>query len=182
MRDYDVLPVKTVSLSSPLQIVFAITGTIGLTGLSLNRLAVAAKAWIDVLAAGLDLQERKEALDRGRTLAPLHLQEAQLRNEFLTARLRRVTAPSQYGLVDQARRGTLEYPDDRDEFEPRRPEYPDDGDDEFEPTRHYVAPPQRFADSMSTLEFAELLGEPVDRMLGYSGGEWEVAGDEESSE
>src|SRR5690348_2484595 len=52
LRDEDLLPVKTVSLSSPLEIVFAITGTIGLTGLSLKRLAVAAKAWIDVLAAG----------------------------------------------------------------------------------------------------------------------------------
>jgi hypothetical protein len=34
---------------------------------------------------------------------------------------------------------------------------------------------------MSTLEFAELLGDPMDRVLGYSGGELEVAGDEQAS-
>jgi hypothetical protein len=31
---------------------------------------------------------------------------------------------------------------------------------------------------MSSLEFAELLDEPVERLLGYAGGELEVAGDQ----
>jgi hypothetical protein len=170
LRDGDLLSVKTVSLSSPLEIVFAVTGTLGLTGLSLKRLAVAAKAWIDVLAAGLDLQERKQALDRSRALAPLQLQlqEAQLRNELKAEQLRRVSAPPEYGLVDQARGRILESRGNSDE--------------EFLPRRDRVGRHRRFADSMSTLDFAELLGDPMDRVLGYSGGELEVAGDEQASE
>ena len=34
---------------------------------------------------------------------------------------------------------------------------------------------------MNTLEFAELLGDPVERVLGYSGGEFEVVGDEHAA-
>ena len=111
LYDTDLLPVKAVSLSSPLEIIFAITASLGATGLSLNRLAVAAKTWIGVLAAGLDFQERKLALDRSRALAPLQLEleEARLRNELVAERLRRVVVPPQDNLVDQARRGTLEY-------------------------------------------------------------------------
>lgn len=56
LYDTDLLSVKTVSLSSPLEIIFAITASLGATGLSLNRLAVAAKTWIGVLAAGLDFR------------------------------------------------------------------------------------------------------------------------------
>lgn len=176
LRDTDLLSVKTVSLSSPLEIVFAVTGTLGVTGLSLKRLAVAAKAWIDVLAAGLDLQERKLALDQSRALAPLQLQlqEAQLRNQFSAERLRHVTAPEEYDLIGQARERTLEY-------EERRPFQDAESDEEFLPRRDRVGRHRKPADSMSNLEFAELLGDPMDRVLGYSGGELEVAGDEQAS-
>jgi hypothetical protein len=33
---------------------------------------------------------------------------------------------------------------------------------------------------MTSLEFAELLADPVDRLLGYAGGELEVAGNQET--
>jgi hypothetical protein len=178
----DLLSVKTVSLSSPLEVVFAVTGALGATGLSLNRLAVAAKAWIDVLAAGLNFQERKLALDRSRALAPLQLEldEARLRNELAAERLRRVVAPPEDTLVDQARRGTLDYrADSRGEPSLRAN---DDSEDEFPPRPNDVGRHQRFAGSMDTLEFAELLEDPMIRVLGYSGGELEVAGNEEASD
>jgi hypothetical protein len=41
---------------------------LGLAGISLNRVAVAVKAWIDVLAAGVDLEQRKQALEQNRAL------------------------------------------------------------------------------------------------------------------
>ena len=180
LYDTDLLPVKTVSLSSPLEIIFAITASLGATGLSLNRLAVAAKTWIGVLASGLEFQERKLALDRSRALAPLQLEleEARLRNELVAERLRRVVAPPQDNLVDQARRGTLEYGADRGEL----PSGPDDLEDEFPPRPNDVGRHRRFAGSMDTQEFAELLEDPMDRVLGYSGGELEVAGDEEATD
>jgi hypothetical protein len=175
------LSVKTVSLSSPLQIVFAVTASLGATGMSLNRLAVAAKTWIDVLAAGLDFQERKLALDRNRALASLQLEldEARLRNELAAERLRRVVAPPQDNLVDQARRGTLEYRADNEDELPSGPN--EDTEAEFPPGSNEVGSYQRFAGSMDTGEFAELLQDPMDRVLGYSGGELEVAGDEEAN-
>jgi hypothetical protein len=182
LYDTDLLPVKTVSLSSPLEVVFAVSGALGATGLGLKRLAVSAKAWIDVLGAGLNLQERKLALDRNRALAPLQLEleEARLQNELAAERRRRVVAPPEDALVDQARRGSLEYrAETGSEPSPRRN---DDTEGEFSPGSIDVDRPRRLAGSMDTLEFAELLRDPMDRLLGYSGGELEVAGDEEASE
>lgn len=182
LYDTDLLSVKTVSLSSPLEIVFAVTASLGATGLSLNRLAVAAKNWIGVLAAGLDFQERKLALDRSRALAPLQLEldEARLRNELAAERRRRVVVPPQDNLVDQARQGTFEY---RTDSEGELPSGPDDNiEDELPPRPNDAGRQPRFAGSMDTHEFAELLEDPMDRLLGYSGGEMEVAGDEEASD
>ena len=103
------------------------------------------------------------------------MQEAQLRNQLSAERLRHVTAPpDEYSLVDQAHVRTLEYQD-------RRPFRAVESDEEFPPRRDRVGRHRRPADSMSTLEFAELLGDPMDRVLGYSGGELEVAGDEQAS-
>jgi hypothetical protein len=134
-----------------------------------DRVARAVKGWIDVLIAGVDLQQRKQALDRSRNLAPYELQEAQLRNALLQQQLQNVTAPPESGLVDEARAEVLRDPSSKPK--PR-------GWRDSAPGRIHRVDNRRPAGSMSSLEFAELLDEPVDRLLGYAGGELEVAGNQ----
>jgi hypothetical protein len=182
LNSADLLPVKTVSLSSPLEVVFAVSGALGASGLGLKRLAVSAKAWIDVLSAGLDFQERKQALDRNRALAPLQLELeiARLRNELAQERLRRVVAPPEDALVDQARRGSLEYRPINGGGPP--PRLNDEVEGEFPPKLGGVGRHRKPVGLTDNTELAELLEDPMDRVLGYSGGELEVAGDEEALE
>jgi hypothetical protein len=170
LRGGDRLLVKNVSLSSPLEIVFWVASAssgLGVTAMSFNRVARAVKGWIDVLIAGVDLQQRKQALDHSRDLAPYQLQEAELRNALLQQQLRDVTAPPESRLVDEARA------ESRDPGSaPRHRKWQDS------PTRVLRVNYRRPAGTMSSLEFAELLDEPVERLLGYAGGELEVAGDQ----
>ena len=163
LRGEDRLLVKRVSLSSPLEIVFwvmSVSSSLGIMAGSFNRVASAVKAWIDVLSAGVDLQQRRQALELNRALAPEALHEAQLRNALLERQVRQVSVPLDSGLVERARvelRDPLSAP---------------------EPRRDRAGKHRRNAGTMSSLEFAQLLEEPVERLLGYAGGQLQIAGDE----
>lgn len=179
LRQDDRLLVKSVSLSSPLVIVFDIIpylAAIGIGSESITRLATAVKSWIDVLTAGVDLQQRKQALEQNRTLAPYQLEAAQLRNALLEQKLRHVGAPPGSELVERARMGMLDVqPASELEVSP----FDELDDSELgEPRRSRFSSYKRSAGSMTSQDFAELLDEPVDRLLGYAGGEMEVAGDD----
>jgi hypothetical protein len=173
LRGEDRLIVRSVSLSSPLDIVFWVT-TAGILGVAADRIARAVKAWIDVLSAGVDLQQRRQALDHNRNLDPYQLEEAELRNALLREQVRRITVPPESELVDDAR-AELRDPSSA----PRSREWRTP-DSEPDPGRERRGSHQRSAGSMTSLEFAELLAEPVDRLLGYAGGELEVAGNQET--
>ena len=163
LRVEDKLQVKRISLASPLEIAFAVvesSAALGVVAGSFTRVARAAKAWLDVLAAGQDFRQRELALEESRALAPERLREAQLRNALLEQQVRLVTARPE--LVERARDGHLTLsPNSGHETATSRS------------GRH-----RRTAGSMTAPDFAELLDEPMQRLLGYAGGELEVAGDE----
>jgi hypothetical protein len=173
LRGEDRLPIKNVSFSSPLEIVFWVmsaSGAVGVAATGADRVARAVKAWLDVLIAGVDLQQRRQALEQSRRLAPYQLEEAELRKALMQQQLQRVTAPPEFGPVEEAR---AELRDSN--YEPRLREWYDPAP---EPRRDRGRSFRRPAGSMSNLEFAELLDEPMNRLLGYAGGEVEVAGNQ----
>lgn len=160
LRAEDRLQVRGVSLGSPLEIVFCVTYlSVAATALA-SRVAHAAKAWIDVLAAGVDLNQRRQALELNRALAPEQLNEVQLRNALLEQDLRRVTEPDLVSAAREEFRGFI------DEL---------DRDAESSVGRPY----RSTASQMTSGDFADLLQEPMERILGYGGGQLEVAGHED---
>jgi hypothetical protein len=165
LSEQDRLLVKNVSLSSPLEIVFWVmsgSGVLGTMAMSFNRVAIAVKSWIDVLSAGVDLQRRRLELEHDRNLAPLQLHEAELRNALLEQQARSVIAPPQSRLVEEAlkesRGGSSVRPVRRERVERYR----------------------KRAGAMTSREFSELLDEPVNRLLGYAGGEIELGGNQDT--
>ncbi len=160
------LKVKGASLASPLEIAFAVAEVsmaVGGVAVAVNRVLVAVKTWVDVLAAGVDLDQRRQALEENRTLATQRRREAELSNALREQQLRRATAEGD--LVERARDEILGLR--------RLP------DDETSVSRGRRV--RRTAGSLTSVEFAELLDEPMQRLLGYAGGELEVAGDEPES-
>jgi len=163
LRSQDRLPIKSISLASPLEIVFWVassSATLGVAARGFNRVALAVKAWMDVLVANVDLQQRKQALDQGRAMASQQVLEAQLRNALLRQQLQQITVPSEHGLVVRA--------DDEIDF----------SSSEINAGQTHAGTHPRWAGTMSNEEFAELLHDTVDRLFGYAGGELEIAGDE----
>ncbi len=166
LRAEDRLKVKRASLASPLEIAFAVAEVsmaVGGVAVAVNRVLVAVKTWVDVLAAGVDLDQRRQALEENRTLATQRRREAELSNALREQQLRRATAEGD--LVERARDEILGLR--------RLP------DDETSVSRGRRV--RRTAGSLTSVEFAELLDEPMQRLLGYAGGELEVAGDEPES-
>lgn len=152
LRVEDRLKVKRVSLASPLEIIFLL--------LTAGGVARAAKAWLDVLAAGQDVRRRSQELEENRALAPEYLHEAQLRNDLLEQRIRRARAEAD--LMEQA---GLEFLD------------PESASPDLALPR-YARPYRPTAAELSSQDIAELLNEPMRRLLAYGGGELQVAGDE----
>jgi len=163
LRAEDRLKVKRVSLASPLEIVFFLAGlstAVGSGAIAGSRVLRAVKAWVDVLAAGVDLDQREQALEENRALAPERLREAQLSNALREQQLRRVTAEAD--IIERARNEILGL----------------HGDSEYESASSRGVGVHRDAGSLTSIDFAELLDEPMQRLLGYGGGELEVVGDE----
>jgi hypothetical protein len=162
LRAEDRLKVKHVSLASPLQIMFDVAGfSMAVSGIAsaVNRVIVAVKSWTDILAAGVDIDQREQALAENRELAPVRLRQAELSNVLLEQRVRRATAEAD--LVDIARDEILHV---------RRPQGEEIPLSRRARGRHTVA-------SLTNGDIAELLDETIRRLLGYSGGELEVDGD-----
>lgn len=163
LRAEDRLKIKGVSLASPLEIVFDVTGlATAVSGIVIaaNRVLVAVKSWQDVLAAGVDIEQREQALAENREVAPIRLRQAELNNALLEQQVRR--ARSEADVVELARDEILHIPHPRDE----------------EVTRGTVERRSRTVASLTSADVAGLLDEPIRRLLGYSGGELEVAGSE----
>jgi hypothetical protein len=159
LAQQDQLKVKRISLASPLEIVFAVgvlSTMIGGVAIAINRVLLVAKTWVDILAAGVDREQREQALEEGRALAAEHLREAQLMNALREQRLRRATAEAE--LVEGV----------RDEILHRGPVL---GDESI----------LSASGELTSRRIAELLDDPVYRLLSFSGGELEVAGDEPES-
>jgi hypothetical protein len=159
----DRLKLKRVSLASPLEIAFDTTGiSLAISGVALaaNRVLVAVKAFTDVLAAGVDIHQREQALEENRELAPERLRQANLSNDLLEQQVRRAAAEAD--LIERA----------RDEILGLRPP-PEDNI-----TAHDSSRGQRTVGALASAEIAELLDEPIRRILGYCGGELEVYGDD----
>ena len=163
LRAEDRLKVRRISLSSPLEIIFAVEGlaiAAGGVAIAVNRVLVVVKTWQDVLAAGLDIDQREQALSENREMAPIRLRQGELNNALLEQQVRRATAEAD--IVEAA----------RDEILYLR--HPLEG----EATRGTGERRPRTAASLTNADFAELLDEPIRRLLGFSGGELEVAGNE----
>jgi hypothetical protein len=163
LRPEDRLKVRGISLGSPLEIIFDVTGfatTVGGIAIAVNRVLVAVKTWQDVLAAGVDHDQREQALSENREMAPIRLRQAQLSNDLLEQQVRRARAEAD--VVEAARAEILQL------------RHPQDGEVSVgtSETRPSIA------SALTSADFAELLDEPIRRLLGYSGGELEVAGDE----
>jgi hypothetical protein len=160
LRAEDRLKVRRISLGSPLEIIFTVgetSATIAGVAAAVNRVLVTVKTWTDVLAAGLDRSQRRQALEEDRALAPERLRQIQLGNALTEQQLRRATAEAD--LVERA----------RNEILLARP---------LGEVEYIQEPPRRRRASQLTAEdAAELLDEPIRRILSYSGGEIEV-GDE----
>lgn len=108
----------------------------------------------------MDIEQREQALAENRELAPERLRQAQLGNSLREQQLRIVRAEADLieGLRDELL-GIAPAPDD-------------------ESSVNHSAAGQRLARSMTSLDFAELLEDPMRRLLSYSGGEIEIVGDE----
>ena len=159
----DRLKVRRVSLASPLEIIFDAAGlatTIGGIAIAVNRVLLAAKTWQDVLAAGVDTNQRVQALAENREMAPIRLRQAELNITLLEQRVRRATAEAD--IVEAA----------RDEIVHHR--HPSDQ----EITHSASSRRLRTAGSLTSAGYARLLNEPIRRLLGYSGGELEVGGND----
>jgi len=164
LRAEDRLKVKRVSLASPLEIMFDVAGfstAFGGIAIAVNRVLVAVKSWQDVLAAGVDVDQRRQALAENRELAPVRLRQAELSNALLDQQVRRARAEAD--LVERARDEILHlsHPSDEEAGLVRLPR-----------RRHTAA-------SLTSEDYAELLDEPVRRILGYAGGELEVVDEPE---
>ena len=163
LRVEDRLKIRGVSLASPLEIVFDVTGlaaTVSGMAIAVNRVLVAVKTWQDVLAAGVDIEQREQALAENREMAPVRLRQAELNNALLEQQVRRARAEAD--VVEAARDEILHH------------HYPPDE----KVTRGTGERRPRTAASLTNADTAELLDEPIRRLLGYSGGELEVAGSE----
>jgi hypothetical protein len=145
LRIEDRLKVRRVSLASPFELVFGVV-----TGVP-AALAVM-KTFLDILAKGTDIAQRRQVLAESRALEPERLREAELRNEILEQRLRRVTGEAD--LIEQIGSGYLAPPRER---------------------RHRTA-----ARQLTAQEFAELLDEPLRRLLSYGGGVLEIIVNEDA--
>lgn len=164
LRAEDRLKVRRVSLASPLEIMFDAAGfsaAIGGIATAVNRVLVAVKSWQDILAAGVDVDQRRQALAENRELAPVRLRQAELSNALLDQQVRRARAEAD--LVERARDEILQlrHPSDEEATLVRLPR-----------RRHT-------ASSLTSEDYAELLDEPVRRILGYAGGELEVVDEAE---
>jgi hypothetical protein len=148
----DRIHVNTMRLGSPLEL--------GLIVLGIGSGPRIMKAWINVLGAGLDVGARVQALQENRKLAPERLREAQLNNDLTAQRVRRVTAEAD--LVERARDEILGV--DQDESL----ESDLSGLDELPPDT-----------TPRTVYIAQLLEDPMRRILGYGGGELEITDDDE---
>jgi hypothetical protein len=145
-----------------LEIAFDTTGiSMAISGVALaaNRVLVAVKAFTDVLAAGVDIEQREQALEENRELAPVRLRQAELGNDLLEQQVRRATAETD--LIERA----------RDEILGLRlpPE---------ENTTPHDSSRGRTVGSLTSAEIAELLDESIRRLLSYAGGELEIYGDD----
>lgn len=161
LRIEDRIKVRGISLGSPLEIVFDVAGlSVTVTGITaaLNRILVVVKGWQDILAAGLDIDQRRMTLAENREMAPLRIRQAELNNVLLEQQVRRATAEAD---IVEAARGEILRPRSVD-LEPPLTTVE---------RRHHVA-----AASLDSEDFAELLDEPIRRLLGYGGGELEVGG------
>jgi len=162
LRAEDRLKIRRISLGSPLEIIFGVGGasaSIAGVAAATNRILVAVKAWTDVLAAGLDIRERRRALDENRALAPERLHEIQLVNALKEQQVRRATAEAD--LVESARNEILQT-----------------GTIALREIGVVERPKKRRATELSSLDYAELLDEPIRRILGYGGGELEIDEDD----
>lgn len=156
LTQQDQLKIKRISFASPLEIVFGVgvaSTVIGGAAIAANRVLLVAKTWVDILAAGVDREQREQALEEGRALADERLREAQLANSLREQQLRRATAEAELAEVI------------RDEI------FRQDSASEDETTLSV-------ASELTSRKIAELLDDPVYRLLSFSGGELEVAGDE----
>lgn len=100
----DRLKIKGVSLASPLEIIFDVTGLTTIVGgiaIAVNRVLVAVKNWQDVLAAAVDIEQREQVLAENRDMAPIWLRQAELNNALLEQQVRR--ARSEADVVEAAR-------------------------------------------------------------------------------
>jgi hypothetical protein len=160
LRDEDKITVKSLSLSSPLEIVFyimPIAAAAGVAAAAFERMARAVKSYFDVLAAGLDVQQRIQKLEEDRAMAPERLRHLQLTNELLEQQVRRVTAEAD--ILGSIRDELLEVdPYERGEGTVGRRE------------RRV----RRTAGNMTASDYAELLQDPMMRLLSYGGGEIEI--------
>jgi hypothetical protein len=151
----DRLQIKRLSLASPLELVFAVA-----TGLGAGPRII--KPWLDVLATGQDIRARQQVFEENRELRPEHVRAARLDNELKEQQLRIITARAE--LVERALQG-----------DPGEP--PNEQDHEHETARGTRSYP---ADSLTSGDYARLLEDPIERILGYGGGELEIAYDESS--
>ena len=162
LRVGDRLKVGRISLASPLTMVFDVAGlatTVSGITVAVNRVLVVVKAWQDILAAGTDIEQREQALAENREMAPIRLRRAELNNNLLEQRVRRARAEADVVVAARDETFQLRHPSDED------------------PARTNERR-SRTAASLSNAGFSELLDEPIQRLLGYSGGELEVAGND----
>lgn len=162
LRAEDRLRVKKVSLASPLILTFWLMGGMGAVNAfsrAAERGAQAARAWIDVVGAGVDTQQRKQALEQHRALAPGLERRLELQNLIAEQELRRVTAEND--LVDAERLAYLQQGHEH-AIEARG----HSGD---------AIARRRRVSSSSSDDIAELLDEPIRRVIGLSGGILDVA-------
>ncbi len=157
----DRLPVKRISFSSPLEMIFGIGGAIiGGAATANNRILIALKGWTDFLAAGQDRRERRQALEESRAMAPERLREIQLTNALKEQHLRRATVEAD--LMEHARDEIL------------RPQIANVGEvNRANPPRQ-----QRRARDLTVEDYVELLDDPMRRILYFGGGELEIEDDE----
>lgn len=151
----DRVQVESISLASPLTFVLVSVGVLG------PRLI---KSWTGVIAAGLDILERIDAIRENRALAPERLRSARLDNALKEQELRRVTADADLVARAQAEVPEADYYTQIREIQNRTLR-------EYSPRR---------ADSLDPEDFALLMDHPMQRLLGYGGGEIEIS--EESND
>jgi hypothetical protein len=160
LRPDDRLKIQKVSLASPLVIVFEIASIatlLGVVATNVSRIETAILGYFNVISAGTDHQQRVQALEENKALAPERLREAQLRNAILEQQLRRITAEA-------------------DLLERARAEVRDPALRSFNLPQRKITGRKR-VDEATSADVADLLEEPVQRLLGYAGGEIEITGD-----